>query len=505
MSRSGLNVIRALLKTKFPEVTTIYVNKVPDGFETPSFFVQQATVRGTDLTVKITEKRITWLIVYFASELKDSSPDVFNQVDVIDRLLNAFQESYQLISPDGVAFEVADIYGGQRDDDVYISVTLENQGFKPQTNEAELMQDIDFGVIDLVLGLPAMNIAFKSAATAAIQQGASGTLALVLKDSSVTNLTEHRVMDAGDIPGALSVTNVRFIEQALMGTPREIKLIVIPESAANYTTALDYLETIKFNLLAFPGIVTANVTAVGTWAKGMYDLKKRKIMVLLPNHVGDHPAIVNFATDDIEVGTEKYSASQYSARVAGILAGLSLSQAPTFFVLPEVTNVPKLTETQANEAIAAGKLILYHDGEKVKIARGVTSLTTITEERGEDWQKIKVVRILNLIYHDIKKTTEDNYIGKVSNTYPNKLLLTSAINVYYETLEEQGLLDPGLSYSDIAISAQRTFLKTFMPAVEVEAMSDQEVKEANTKDKVFISGPVRAVDSMEDIFMDIYV
>lgn len=145
MSRSGLNAIRSLLKTKFPEVTTIYVNKVPDGFETPSFFVQQATVRGTNLTVKITEKRITWLIVYFASELKDSNPDVFNQVDVTDRLLDAFQESYQLISPDGVAFEVVDIDGGQRDGDVYISVTLENQGFKSQTHEAELMQDIDFG------------------------------------------------------------------------------------------------------------------------------------------------------------------------------------------------------------------------------------------------------------------------------------------------------------------------------------------------------------------------
>lgn len=357
----------------------------------------------------------------------------------------------------------------------------------------------------MVLGLPSMNIAFKSAATAAVQQGASGTLALVLKDTSVGVLTEYLVMDITEIPETLSALNSMYVEHALKGTPREVKLVVIPDDSENYNAALDYLETIKFNILTFPGIELAAVSAVGTWAKSMFDLKKRKIMVLLPHYVGDHPAIINFATDDIEVGIETYSASEYAARIAGVLAGLPLTQAPTFYVLSEVTNVPKLTETEANELIAAGKLILYHDGEKVKIARGVTSLTTVTQERGEDWQKIKVVRILNLVYHDIKKTTEDNYIGKVSNTYPNKLLLTSAINVYYETLEEQGLLDPGLSYSDISIAAQRTYLKTILPAAEVTAMSDQEVKEANTKDKVFLHGPVRPVDSMEDVFLDIYV
>lgn len=39
----------------------------------------------------------------------------------------------------------------------------------------------------------------------------------------------------------------------------------------------------------------------------------------------------------------------------------------------------------------AGKLVVVFDGEKYKLGRGVTSLTSITEERPEDLKKIKIV------------------------------------------------------------------------------------------------------------------
>lgn len=354
------------------------------------------------------------------------------------------------------------------------------------------------------MGLPSVNIIFQSKAIKAIQRGAVGILALVLKDASVEELTEIVLQDVADIPETLSVTNQDYLEQAFMGTPKEIKAVVIPSSASNYNDALNYLETIKFNVLVIPGIADADVTVVATWVKSMRDTKERKIIAVLPDEAADHEGIVNFVVEDgagtakeLSVGMDTYTASEYAARIAGLIAGLPLTVAPTFRVLTEITDVPKLTKSQADTKIDAGKLILFHDGEKVKIARGVTSLTTTTETKGEPWKKIKLVRILDMIYHDIKDTIEDEYIGSVQNSYENKLLLCAAINAYYEVLEAERVLDPGKNKCEINVAAQKTYLRSI--GGDVDNMTEQEIKEANTRDKVFLLSTVRPLDAIEDV------
>lgn len=354
------------------------------------------------------------------------------------------------------------------------------------------------------MGLPSVSIIFQSKAIKAIERGTVGTLALVLKDASVSSLTEYILTDIADIPDTLSATNQTYLEQAFVGTPKEIKAIVIPSTATDYNDALNYLETIKFNVLAIPGIADADATTVATWVKSMRDTKERKIIAVLPDEAADHEGVVNFCVEDgtgtageVTVGSESYTASEYSARIAGLIAGLPLTVAPTYQVLSEVTDVPHLTKTEADTKIDAGKFILYHDGEKVKVARGVTSLVTTTETKGEDWKKIKLVRILDMIYTDVKSTIEDEYIGKVQNSYENKLLLCAAINAYFEVLEQERVLDPGKNRCEINVAAQKTYLKSI--GVDVDNMTEQQIKEANTRDQVFLIATVRPLDAIEDV------
>lgn len=355
------------------------------------------------------------------------------------------------------------------------------------------------------MGLPNVNIVFKQKAASAVQQGAVGVVALVLKDALVTELTAYTLQGFDEMPKGLSAANEGYVLQAFMGTPKQVKLIVISAQDADYTKALHYLETISFNVVAFPGATAVEVTALSVWAKNLFTAKERKIMAVLPNSSADHPSIINLATDDIEVGSVKYTATQYTARIAGLIAGLPLAVAPTFQVLTEVTNVPSLTKAEADAAVNAGKFVLYHDGEKVKVARGVTSLVTTTEDLGEDWKKIKVVRILNKTYQDLKETVEDSYIGKVQNSYMNKLLLVSAMNAYFETLEQEGILDPGKNRVEIDMTAQRTYLKSILGSEAVAAMTEQQVKEANTRDKVFLTAKQRPLDAIEDVTLTVYL
>ncbi|MBD8500739.1 phage tail sheath subtilisin-like domain-containing protein [Paenibacillus arenosi] len=355
------------------------------------------------------------------------------------------------------------------------------------------------------MGLPSVVIEFKQKAASAVEQGAVGVLALVLKDASVNDVKEYTLFGIEDVPAGLSAENLAYIQQGMVGLPKEVKLVVIPAAAVDYSAALDRLETITFNVVAFPGVKDAEVAVLSTWAKSMFTNKERRILAVLPHAAADHPAVINFATDNIEVGAKTYTASQYTARIAGLIAGLPLTVAPTFQTLPEVTNVPKLTKADADAAVKAGKLILFHDGEKVKIARGVTSFLTVTEALGADWKKIKVVRILNKTYHDMKATIEDHYIGKVQNSYMNKLLLISAINAYYEVLEQEGILDPGKNIIDIDLAAQRTYLKSILGAEEVAKMTEQQLKEANTRDQVFLTATQRPLDAIEDVKISVYL
>lgn len=354
------------------------------------------------------------------------------------------------------------------------------------------------------LGLPQILITFKSKAASAITRGSRGVVALILKDAAAeSGVTVTEVNDVTEIPQgeALSDVNKDYIAQALIGgakPPKMAVVLTIPDSAENYNAALDVLETRKFDYLAIPGITgPTDAGAVAGWVKTMRDNKNIKIKAVLPDTAGDHEGIINFATSGIQAGGKTYSATEFTARIAGLLAGTPLTISATFWPLPEVTDIPRLTKEDYDAAIGAGKFVLYHDGEKVKVARAVNSLTSTTPDKGEDFKKIKIVDIMDLRQNDITNTVEDVYIGKYPNSYDNKLLLVSAIKAYDGGLQEDGLLDPAFdNNTGIDVVSQKLYLEG--TGVNTSGMTEQQIKEANTHDKVFLQSNIKILDAIED-------
>lgn len=353
-----------------------------------------------------------------------------------------------------------------------------------------------------IIGLPKITIAFKTAGITAIQRGQRGIVALILKDG--TNHGAVKMVTVEDIPETLSAANKEQIKLAMMGTmnpPKRVIAYILPTSAATYNEALSYLEGVKWDYLAIPEISDADKGDIAIWIKQMRDTSDRKVKAVLPNQPADHEGIINFATESIVTAVKTYSAREYCARMAGILAGMPLTISATYQVLPEVMDVPHLTEDELNTMINSGMLLLFNDGEKVKIARAVNSFVTTTQDKGDDFRKIKIVDILDIIHDDIKKTAEDSYIGKFANSYDNKCLLVSAIQAYFEALELDGLLDKGKNRVYIDIPVQRNYLKG--TGVDVDEMNEQEIKEANTKDKVFLAASIKPLDAVEEIKLDV--
>ena len=204
--------------------------------------------------------------------------------------------------------------------------------------------------------------------------------------------------------------------------------------------------------------------------------------------------IVEFATDNIKVGAKTYSVCEYCARIAGLLAGLSMTESATYQVLPEVDGIAE-SETPDDD-IDSGKLILINDGEKVKIARGVNSLHILSGDKTADMKKIKIIEGMDLMRDDIRTTFENNYIG-INNSYDNKIMFVAAVNQYFDSLVRQGVLyDEYENAADIDVNAQREWLAE---KYDISEYTDDQIRKAKTGSFVFLIASVQFVDAIEDL------
>ena len=347
------------------------------------------------------------------------------------------------------------------------------------------------------MGLPEIDIKFSTLAVSAIQRSQRGIVALILRDSTQTEkLYEYRTVLDVD-PADWTETNLQYIKDVFLGVPSRV-IVVRGEGTENYNSELSILQNKRWNWLAIPGISTSDTSDVASWIKSMRASKKT-FKIVLPNHTGDHEAIVNFTTEGIEVGENTYSASQYTARIAGILAGLGLDRSATYYELPEVEAITESADP--NEDIDNGKLILIKQDGKVKIGRAVTSLTTTTVAKSKLFKKIKLVEGMDLIQEDITRTFNNEYVGKVNNSYDNQVLFITAVNAYLRGLEGTVLDANHDNAVGVDIQAQRNAWEGI--GTDTSEWSEQEVKEMSFQSNVFLAGNFKFLDAMEDLTMAI--
>lgn len=358
------------------------------------------------------------------------------------------------------------------------------------------------------LAMPKLTVAFKQAARTAVARSQKGIVALILRDAAAdAEALKYTLTSTGQIPAALGVENQNAIRRVFLGgvnPPKKVLVYVMASAAtiAEDSAVLTWLSTQKFDYLAGPADLSEAEAAVfKTWVINQRADNYATYKAVLPNTAGNHEGVINFVANGILVDGVTYTTAGYCGRIAGLIAGTPMQQSITYAALPEVEDITRMTSLDMDTAVGGGKLVLYHDGEKVKCGRGVNSLTTITG-RSDIWKKIKIVECLDMMQHDIRMTIQDNYIGKLPNTYDNKLQLVTAISVYLQALAKDGLIDAGFTVG-IDVDAQDAYLQEQgTPTVD---MSEQEIKEANTGTHVFLSIYVHPVDAMEDVAVNIYL
>lgn len=375
------------------------------------------------------------------------------------------------------------------------------------------------------MGLPNIHIAFKTQGVSAVQRSQKGVVALIVKGTG-SERKLHTLTSATNLPSSLLnkkeneiMTNQKYIENAFLGYVNKPSKVLVYEMAAsdnNFDDALKVLSTHSFDYLAGPQTLgmsgeSLQASVLANWIETQRN-NHRTVKAVLPNYAANSDGVINFATEGIVVHAptsddpdhrDTFNAGQYCSRIAGLLAGTPMNISCTYAPLSEVEDITRLSQTDMDKAINKGEFILMHDGRKVKVGRGINSLTTTVEGHGEEFKKIKIVEAVDMIQNDIRMTAQDNYIGKYANSYDNKCLLITAIKGYFTQLEQEGILDPGKSIVDIDIDAQSAYLQS--TGVDVSELSEQELRNANTKDKVFLAASIKILDAIEDIDLQIAI
>lgn len=353
------------------------------------------------------------------------------------------------------------------------------------------------------MGLPSINISFKSTAITAIQRGDKGVVLLLLRDASAA---VYEMTDVTDIPDTLAADNIGYIERAFTGYQTAPKKVIAVVVTADDTIA-DALEAAgkyEFDYLCAPPDVTeAEVSTVSSWIKSMRENEHRKYKAVLPNCAADYEGVINFTASGIQTAAGTFTTAEFCSRIAGLITGTPMTISCTYAPLSDVVDIDRLTKEEADEAIDAGEFILIHDGEKVKVGRGVNSFVTTTQDKSKSFKKIKIIECLDMINLDIRTTAEDSYIGKYANSYDNKVLLVTAIAGYFDQLEMDGLLEKGTSTIDIDVDQQRIYLKS--KGTDVTDMTDLQIRTAGTDDQVFLISHLQPLDAIEDITLRVFI
>lgn len=357
-------------------------------------------------------------------------------------------------------------------------------------------------------GIVDISIKFEEQAKTFVDRSKEGIVAIILKDSKKIH---REITSDKEIPKELSETNKKYIEYAFYGylddkdVIRAKKVIISTytgglegETETGIEKNLQELETTEFDYVCIPEASEEQTNLLISWTKEMREDGEIP-KALVANTKTDYEGIINYVTD-VTVKESEIPATNYISRIAGLIAAVPITHASTYAILPEVDSVERLDKENIKAKIESGELVLSRIAGKIRVARGVTSLTTLTEGKGGIYQKIKLVRMMDLINKDIRKMYIDEYISKFQNTYDNKCLFIVGIKVYLAGLEKPGLIESNFEVG-IDLEEQKKYL--ISEGVDISKMKESEILSANTEARGFYYIKIKLVDSMEDVYIKV--
>ncbi len=332
--------------------------------------------------------------------------------------------------------------------------------------------------------LPGAYINVATNAPLSITPGDRGTV-IILQELSAGTVGAIYTITATEqaYPDGATAADKKLVNLALQNA-QTVKVYKLPvtHDADDIASALTALKTEKFDTLVYPydeEHSTEKATIV-TWLKAMRDDEGVWCTAVLANQVSDNEGFDNVVQGLKLSATESLTAAETTAWVGGAKAGASITTSNTGKkVLGAIDVIPRMTRTEMESAVNAGKLIFKVDSaQNVTVVYDINSLTTTTVTKGNMLKKNRVIRTIDGIRNDITSIFEASYIGKTNNNDAGRLLLKSALVDYFTALLNLG-------------------------AIQDFDGGDVTVAKGTDIDAVLVTANIQPVDSIEKIYITV--
>lgn len=253
-------------------------------------------------------------------------------------------------------------------------------------------------------------------------------------------------------------------------------------SAPDYAAFLTAIEPYAFDILIYDGMDKSVANSMVSFIKRIADSNGQYAQLVAANLTNPDSRYVINVTGGVTMddGT-MFSPAQTCWWVGGAEAGARYNDSLTNAVYPGAVGVqPLQTNGEKIAAISAGDLIMFVDGDAVRVVQDINSLITYTPDIGKVYHKNRVMRLCNTIANDIYAQFMQNFIGIVNNNEAGRSRFKSAIVGYL--LDIQGA-----------------------EGIQNFSSDDVEVLPGNEIDAVVINLAIQAVDAAEKIYMTVTV
>jgi len=308
--------------------------------------------------------------------------------------------------------------------------------------------------------LPGAYVNFLTKNALSITPGDRGIVVLLQQMSAGTAGQMYKITatDTSEYPINVTDADKLLVNEAL----KVSKTVIIynlgtTHDATILSAALATLKTIDFNVLCYPfdaKTYSVNQLTIATWIKAMRDDEGVKVQAVLADYVADYEGIINI-TQGVQLsdGTT-FTSAQATAWVAGVTAGANINKSNTGqSYIGAIDVVPRMTKTEMEAAITAGKFIFKVDSaQNVTAVCDINSLTTVTTEKSKMFKKNRVIRTIDGINNDIVEIFESNYIGKTKNNVDGRSLLRSTLIEYFNELQTLSAIQ-NFTSDDVTVSA----------------------------------------------------
>lgn len=219
---------------------------------------------------------------------------------------------------------------------------------------------------------------------------------------------------------------------------------------------MDYLAAIEvqdFNTMVLPSDDASLKSLIVSFIKRVRD-EGKKVQAVLANYpTADYEGIISVKNGVVLSDGTTIDAVKATAWVAGATAGANVNQSLTYAAYDDAVDVDiRYTNTQIIDALTHGELVFVPSDGKAVIEQDINTFTSYEPNKGKQFSKNRVIRLLDGIATDFRHIFESYYIGKVNNDADGRNIFKNECISYLTTLQNIGAIQNFDSQSDITVT-----------------------------------------------------